>query len=96
MAYKINVAGCQQISFTSTGSTASAAVIGARSVVMYATKDCFINIAASPTAGTTGAANVFVPAGVFLELDTSISVQMKIAARGTTDAGVLYINTLVG
>lgn len=95
MSYRINVSGCQQIAFTSSGSTACTNTLNAKEVVVYSTADCFVNIAASPTAGTTGAANVFVPANTFLELDTTLNVQEKIAARGTSSSGTLYINTII-
>jgi len=93
MPYKINIAGCQQISFTASGSTATSSVINSKSVVVYATKACFINI--GTTAGSTGAANVYCPADTFLELDTTGSEQSTMTARGATESGVLYISPLV-
>lgn len=95
MSFKINIAGCQQIAFTSSGSTNSGAVINAKGVVLYATKDCFVAVGAAPTAGATGAANIFVPAQTFLELNTVGNEQSLIAARGSSESGTLYINQLV-
>lgn len=93
MGHRINPALCQQISFTNAGSTACSNAVNSDEVVLYATQDCFINLATSPTATATGAANIFVPANTWLELSMS-SRLLKIAARGSTTSGVLYINAI--
>jgi hypothetical protein len=95
MGYRVNFAGCQQIAFTAAGSTASSAIIGAKSVVLYATKDVYVNGAsASPTATQTGAANVFIPASTFFELDM-LDPTFKLAAYGSAESGTLFINPLI-
>lgn len=92
MPYKIYIAGCQQIAFTASGSTATSAIIGSKKVVVYSTKDCFVNI--GTTAGSTGAANLFVPANTFLELNTIGSEQSTMTARGASESGTLYLSPL--
>jgi hypothetical protein len=92
--FKIAIAGCQQVAHTSGNSTASGAVIGSKSCVLYSTQDCIVAIAASPTAPADGAAGLFVPANTFLELNTVGSEQMKIAARSLSTSGILYISPL--
>jgi hypothetical protein len=92
MAYKITIAGCQEVAFTTSGSTASGSVLGAKAVVLYASADCFVNV--GTTAGGTGSANLFVPANTFLELNTIGLEQSTMTARGKSEAGTLYINPI--
>lgn len=92
MSYKITIAGCQQVAHTSSVSTASGAVINAKSIVVYSTADCFINIGAA--AAATGAGSVFVPASTFLELNTIGLEQSTIQARSVSTSGTLYVNPI--
>lgn len=92
MSYKIAIAGCQQVSHTSSGSTASSNAINAKSIVVYSTSDCTINIGAA--AAATGAASVFVPASTFLELNTLGLEQSTIQARSLSTSGILYVNPI--
>ena len=89
-SYRINPALCQQIAFTNGASVQSTAIL-ADEVILYSTKDCFINMSASPTAGSTGAGSIFIPAQTFFELAIPQRSYL-LAARGSTDSGTLYIN----
>ena len=95
MAYRINIAGCQQVAFTSSGSTSSSAVLDSKAVVLYSTKDVFVRTGTTATATATGNANVFIPAETYVELDTTGLEQHVMAARGASESGTLYINPLV-
>ena len=93
MAYKINPALGQQIAFNASTSVATTNKVDSSGIVLYATKDCFITMAAAPAATATGAANVFVPAQTFLELDLGANRNIwKIAAIGASESGTLYVN----
>lgn len=94
-SYRINPDRCQQIAFNSSTSTKSTNSINATEVVLYSTVDCFVNFSDNPTATATGAANVFVPAQTFLPVKLASGTN-HLAAIGSTSAGTLYINALVG
>lgn len=82
----------QQVALTSSASAAST-VFGATTTVVtvWATVDFYLATGANPTAGTTGFA---VRADTMIDIPV-ISGVTKIAARGMTAAGTLFISERV-
>lgn len=79
----------QQVSMTTSGSTASAAVGATTSLITFwSPVDYYVAIGADPTAGTSGFA---LPGGQLFDAKVEPGVS-KIAGRALTSAGVLYIS----
>jgi len=85
----LNIATAQQVSVVTASSTACANAVGSDTTVItvWCTSDFYVDVAAAPTAATTGFA---WPAMTPLDLKV-VPSSSKIAARGITAAGTLYI-----
>lgn len=78
----------QQVVLSSSASAASTAVGATTSVVtVWADVACYLAEGSAPTAGTTGFA---VPANTLIDIKVTPGAS-KIAGRGVSGAGVLYI-----
>lgn len=85
----LNLSTAQQIAVVTASSTACTNAVGSDTTVVtvWGTSDFYIDVAATPSAATTGFA---WPAYVPLDIKV-VQSSSKIAARGVTAAGTLFI-----
>ncbi len=71
------------------GTSAQSAAIVGEAVSLYASGDCWVAVGANPTAAATAGANVFIPAGMFIDLPWRSGE--KLAAIQDSAAGSLHV-----